>query len=265
MVETTTEIFKSYPGRYSCVPDHGDPRDVYFASIHNVPKVIDPNTVIDLSKESKIPIWNQKDFGACTLFSSGFGAQFCAEKNKLPLLERLGFLMPYYNMRAIEHAGANNDSGGMIRDALKALKLWGVCDEKYWAYDAAHFALKPDEAAQKNGALHKVGTYLRVKHSLNEMIGCLMQGYPFVFGFSVPQNFEDETGATGVIKLPRANEPMLGGHAVACVGADYPNRQFKIRNSWDVDWGTQGYFKMPFDFMLDSDLTNDFWTCRTST
>lgn len=256
------DIVKTYPDKYSWFPDRGDPRDNYLQASHHVPVRIDPNTVIDLSGKFDIPIWNQDPFGSCTLFSSVFTDIFCAMVAGREALKNPAFLMPYYNMRAIEKSGSTNDAGGTLRNALKALKLWGVCDEKFWPYDKAHFALKPDEHAQKDGAKHKVEEYLRVNQSLNEMVYCLMQGYPFVFGFSVPQSFEDETGFTGILKMPKASETMLGGHAIACVGVDYPKRVFKIRNSWSPLWGDRGYFSMPFDFALDDDLCDDFWTTR---
>lgn len=261
MTEEQEPRLKSYPGRYSWRPDQGDPRDVYYASMNTVPRRIDPTTVIDLS--DVIPeIWDQGEFGACVLFSSCFNLVFC-EKLQGEKLIKPGFLMPYYNMRAIQHAGSNNDAGGTLRDGIRSLSYWGVCEEKLWPYDHHHFARKPDEKAAADGELHKVKSYSRLRHSLNELIHCLQQGFPFVFGFSVPQSFEDVTGDTGILMMPKSNESFLGGHAVACVGVDYPKRMFKIRNSWSNLWGSGGYFEMPFDFILDNDLSDDFWSVRS--
>jgi C1A family cysteine protease len=46
------------------------------------------------------------------------------------------------------------------------------------------------------------------------------------------------------------------------VGYDYPNRSFLVRNSWSAAWGLRGHFIMPFEYVLRSDLSNDFWTVQ---
>ena len=55
------------------------------------------------------------------------------------------------------------------------------------------------------------------------------------------------------------NEQVLGGHAVMCVGYDDTNQWFIVRNSWGTDWGDGGYFYMPYAYMTNSQLANDFW------
>ena len=51
---------------------------------------------------------------------------------------------------------------------------------------------------------------------------------------------------------------MIGGHAIAIVGYDKEEDMFIIRNSWGVDWGMNGYCKIPADYIC-SDKANDFW------
>jgi C1A family cysteine protease len=95
------------------------------------------------------------------------------------------------------------------------------------------------------------------------MKGCLASGYPFVFGFSVYESFESqEVKQTGRVPMPSPNEQLLGGHAVLAVGYDDSQRRFIIRNSWGKDWGMQGYFTIPYAYLLDDNLADDFWTIR---
>jgi C1A family cysteine protease len=95
------------------------------------------------------------------------------------------------------------------------------------------------------------------------MRGCLAEGYPFVFGFSVYESFErEEVAKNGKVNMPKKNEAQVGGHAVMAVGYLQSSKRFIVRNSWGTSWGMSGYFTMPFDYLLDENLSDDFWTIR---
>lgn len=93
------------------------------------------------------------------------------------------------------------------------------------------------------------------------MLACLVEGYPFVFGFSVYESFESErVTRTGIVYMPKKGEKMLGGHAVMAVGYDQREKRFLVRNSWGSGWGMGGYFTIPFEYL--ETLADDFWTIR---
>jgi C1A family cysteine protease len=92
---------------------------------------------------------------------------------------------------------------------------------------------------------------------------CLAEGFPFVFGFTVYESFETPAVAkTGMLNLPKPKEKTLGGHAVMAVGYNDAAKRFTIRNSWGTDWGLQGYFTMPYAYLDNRNLSDDFWTIR---
>jgi C1A family cysteine protease len=62
--------------------------------------------------------------------------------------------------------------------------------------------------------------------------------------------------------MPKPTEQTLGGHAVLAVGYDDTTTRFIVRNSWGQDWGMRGYFTMPYPYVLDSNLCDDFWTIK---
>jgi hypothetical protein len=227
-----------------------------------LPNPIDPTYTVDLTSAS-IPIWDQGDFGACTIFGSTFMQVFAEMKSGLPYREP-AFMQAYWNMRALDKSGATVDSGGTGRDALKSLLYWGSADDSVWPYDEAHFALDPTPEVVAYAAKHKVEAYYAVGQNLTEIVHCLQSGFPVGFGFMVYESFMATTGDTGICELPEAGEQDEGGHYVVVVGVDMPSKMVKVRNSWTANWGHDGTFQMPFQYLLDPNLCSDFFTCRTS-
>lgn len=46
------------------------------------------------------------------------------------------------------------------------------------------------------------------------------------------------------------------------VGYDEQTERMLVRNSWGADWGIEGYFTMPYDYLSNDNLADDFWTLR---
>jgi C1A family cysteine protease len=46
-------------------------------------------------------------------------------------------------------------------------------------------------------------------------------------------------------------------------GYDDSTQQFIVRNSWGTGWGIQGYFMMPYDYLTNTNLSDDFWAIQT--
>ena len=245
----------SYYGWQRDLPDHRDHNyQTPSARTINLPKKID-------LRNSCPVIYDQGQLGSCTANAIGGAFEFELIKQKaIDFMPSRLFI--YYNERAIENT-INTDSGAQIRDGIKSINKQGVCNESLWPYNINELTQKPYSKCYEDGLKHKVSSYKRVTRDLIHFKGCLAEGFPFVLGFSVYENFESlEVAKTGILNLPKKNESLIGGHAVMAVGYDDSSKRFIIRNSWGTKWGQKGYFTMPYEYLLNENLSDDFWTLR---
>jgi C1A family cysteine protease len=212
---------------------------------------------VDLRKDCS-PVESQGQLSSCTAHALTSAYELTHNKEGKPSIE-LSRLFLYYNERAMEGT-INQDNGAYIRDGIKSLVKRGCCVEDLWTYSEASFAVKPTADCYLNALEHQVISYQRL-NSLTDMLSCLSDGFPFVFGFSVYESFES-TGKDGIMPMPGDKERLQGGHAVCCVGHDTAKRQLIIKNSWGIDFGDAGYFYMPFEYVVDRNLSDDFWSLR---
>jgi C1A family cysteine protease len=243
--------------RYGWVPDLPDRRDLLYGAIRPVPAILPPHA--DLRPTCSV-IEDQGNLGSCTGNALAGAIEFLERKNNVPFID-VSRLFIYYNERAIEGT-INSDSGAMLRDGIKTLKKQGVCSERKWPYIISKFAAKPRTACYKEALEHQITSYHRII-TLDEMRTCLAEGFPFVFGFTVYESFQSqEVAKTGIVSMPQPDERAVGGHAVLGVGYDDAEKRFIVRNSWGTEWGQQGYFTMPYEYVADRNLSDDFWTIR---
>ena len=247
------------PRWYGWTPDLPDHRDQVYqaplATLGPLPAQVDLRGACP-------PVFNQGNLGSCTANAIAAALQFDQMKQKESDVFTPSRLFIYYSERAIEHTIAE-DSGAMIRDGIKSVAKQGAPHEKIWPYNAKQFRKKPTKAAYKDARRHPAVLYQRLVQEVQQLRGCLAAGFPFVFGFTVYSSFESsEVAKTGRVPMPTPKEKVLGGHAVLAVGYEHANERFIVRNSWGADWGLDGYFTMPYDYLLNSNLSDDFWTIK---
>ncbi|HEY1294654.1 MAG TPA: C1 family peptidase [Chloroflexota bacterium] len=254
--------------RFGWVRDLPDQRDHLYAAPPQFLTTM-PSQV-DLRSQCP-PVYDQGQIGSCTANAIGAAHEFNQMKQKLPAPSPFvpSRLFIYYNERAIEHT-TGSDSGAQIRDGMKSVAKLGVCrEDPTWPYNADPFppnnklTRKPSAAAYREALKYQAIQYQRVPQVLSQMKGCLVAGYPFVFGFTVYESFEgQEVAKTGIVAMPQSGEQVLGGHAVLAVGYDDAQQKFIVRNSWGTGWGDKGYCHMPYLYLNDPQLASDFWTLR---
>jgi C1A family cysteine protease len=258
LVALTSFVVKKINAWYGWRPDRPDHRDQYF----KVAKPVPTPMVVDL-REKCPPIVDQGELGSCTANAIAGALMFDqlkqGQKNAAPLSR----LFIYFNERAMEGT-IGEDAGAEIRDGIKSVNHLGACFEKTWPYKIGKFKTKPTAKAFAEAKQHQSVLYQRLPQNLSSLLQCLASGFPFVFGFTVYDAFESgEVAKTGILYLPAQSEKNQGGHAVMAVGYDQADSRFIVRNSWNTDWGQAGYFTMPFDYLINSDLASDFWVIRS--
>jgi C1A family cysteine protease len=245
------------PRNYGWIRDFPDSRD----RLYQLPRkvgALPPS--IDL-RPGCPALYDQGDLGSCTANAIGAAIEFDQMKQKLPVATP-SRLFIYYNERAIEGT-IDQDSGAQIRDGIKSVASDGACPETMWGYVEANFATPPPSPCYEYAKLHPAVQYDRVTQDANQMKACLASGYPFVFGFTVYESFEgDAVAKSGMVPMPADSETEVGGHAVMAVGYNDSIERFLVRNSWGPDWGVGGYFTIPYGYLTDSDLADDFWVIR---
>lgn len=218
---------------------------------------------VDLTSQMP-PVYNQGELGSCTANAAAALAEYLTMKDgyKVYTPSRLAI---YYWERVIERT-VHEDAGASLTSAAQVLARNGAPNENLWPYKIDKFAVAPPEKVVENGKLHVVTKPMQVKQNMNDIRACLAGGYPIMFGFVVYDSFEsEEVAKTGMLAMPREDEQILGGHAVLAVGYDDHTQMVKLRNSWGPHWGWKGYFKMPYSYIQDPDLADDFWTAHEIT
>lgn len=242
--------------------DNPDARDIlYAAPVVSLIQGLPP--AVDLRPQCP-PIYDQGQLGSCT----GNGIAAAIEFNQMKQKQQVfapSRLFIYYNERVMEGT-VSSDAGAQIRDGIKSVATLGAPPESDWPYDISQFAKRPPAKAYSDAKKDLVSSYSRVAQVLNQMQGCLAEGYPFVLGITVYDSFEsDAVAKSGVVPMPGQNEKVIGGHCIVAVGYNNNKRVFVLRNSWGTGWGMQGYFTIPYEYLLDSRLASDFWTIRSVT
>jgi len=202
------------------------------------------------------PILNQGSIGSCV--SNAFSLTISTmTKNKV----NASRLFHYAVTRILENTALNEDSGLYIRDSANAILNYGVASESLWPYIESKFSTFPSLAVFKASNFFRKFSYTFVNQDLNSLKQCLaVNKKPIIFGLNVYSSFLTQNVASGgLVPLPKTtSETLEGGHCMTIVGYDDSKKTFICANSWGTSWGDKGFCYMPYDYLTNATLANDF-------
>jgi C1A family cysteine protease len=144
-------------------------------------------------------------------------------------------------------------SGGNARQVASYARSYGVPDEACFPYAAADLNCSESCVDWPQRAVHTV-EYERVAQSVVALQTALQNG-PLQVSFDVYGDFY----AYGSGVYEHAYGSKVGGHAVLLVGyvetpGQYGGGYFIVKNSWDDDWGENGFFNVGFSQVINSPI-----------
>lgn len=243
---------------YNLKPSPTDPRDLVHPVCAAKPRALLPRHV-DLRPEMP-PVLDQGGLGSCASNAASNCLRYLLRKQGKPEFQP-SRLYIYWNTRVnIAKAPAAEDTGVCIRDVCKALTKYHACDETVWPYIESKFSVAPSLEAYKNADTHGQLSYASVPQNLDQIKQVLSSGFPIILGINIYASFETMVVAkTGIVPVPKADEPCYGGHAIILVGYNDSKSVFMAMNSWGVGWGQTGFFEIPYRYVTDRKLAYDFW------
>ena len=244
--------------RFGWIPDSKDERDYKFQAVPTIlEKLPEEASVEDLCPV----VYNQGDSSSCVANASASAIISVHLKQGLPQPDPSRMFI-YYGAREIEGT-THEDAGCMNRNAIKTLAKFGVCSETDWPFIPRNYSIRPSIECYSNAkkdiiiSYHRIDSIPEPNFILQNLKACIAEGYPFIFGIPIYENFPIQT-SSGIIPMPKGRE--IGGHALFGIAYNDYTNSVRFLNSWD-GWGDGGYGELPYDYI--SKYARDIWTIRS--
>lgn len=164
-----------------------------------------------------------------------------------------------YEIERYLQGDPTQDTGARLRVTQDALQLFGGVPERDDPYTPADFLVPITDALRAEAARYRIRAGYWTP-SLPEILNALAAGHPVQIGIVVHESFESpEVARTGIVPVPTADDPAMGGHALAVYGYDRHQEVLRVRNSWSSAWGDNGDCIIPFAYLANP---SDFLSAR---
>lgn len=184
---------------------------------------------------------NQKKCGSCWAFSMTGGLEsYTLLKKNTP-----GQDLDLSEQVMLSCSGAGSCKGGRLSAGY--LKKTGLPLESAYPYTGADGSCSAAAPGWQAGA-SKIGAWGSVSQNLNAIKTALVKYGPLPIAFMVYEDFMYYK--TGIYSYTAGKR--LGGHAVLLVGYNDAEKSFSVKNSWDLGWGEQGFFRIAYSEMDNS-------------
>ncbi len=212
---------------------------------------------VDLSPKMP-PIGNQGRQGSCVGWSSTYAIRSFHENAR----RNWGYDSPWSGGAGekvftpaftYNQINGGSDDGSYPTDALDLLVKVGALPWKYMPYAESDFRAQPTAEMKRKAGEFRMERFEQLDYTNPDALkAVLASGSPILIGVKVYDNFYQ----LGSAVYDHFEGPFRGGHAITVVGYDDGKTSaqgmrgaFRLFNSWDTDWGTNGYGWIAYDFM----------------
>jgi len=144
-----------------------------------------------------------------------------------------------------------------LRDYLKSLKKFGICDEKKYSFQFETLKKHPNIECFIEGEQFKID-YFRVSKNISHIKYILSNDKMLLISISVFTNFlEKDVQTTGKLKKVNNTDSFIGLMSAIIVGYFEEEKLFLVRFSLGKYWGNKGYGYIHYDDIKF--LINDIW------
>ena len=250
--------------------------------------------------DALVGIYDQRPYQSCVSCAVASVIKYRQATDQLPNPIDPSRLFLYYNARALEGNAQNLAVGTGIRSAIKGLGRFGVCDESEWDYTVDPPAHPPIPSAYGNARYRRLVSYRRIfrldlrgnfdQLDLTPIRRSLAEKRPVICGFTAFRSFGAAIGSgVGAIPFPSqadrsfslpdpdptapandiADRVATFGHAAVIIGYEGEGDEsgetgtFTLANSWGRNFGVDGYFTLPAEYLANAELASDFWTIKS--
>lgn len=201
-------------------------------------------------------VLDQEDLGCCGPFSAITMMVATMIQNGHEDWVKLSPLALYYYVREVMGT-VKSDSGVYNRIMLEVMRLRGAPAWHLWPYITSKWDVAPSSEANLDAEKHQIIGYHEI-NTFDEALHALAAGRGLITGIPVYDSFEDINSSNNVIRMPKQNEKMLGGHDMYYFGYHLKDKYIYVLNSWGSKWGKNGVAAMSFEYF--EKLTSDTWT-----
>ena len=173
---------------------------------------------------------------------------------------RISRLYLYYQFRRL-YDDVKLDEGSTIRDCINILYKDGVVPEFLYPYVESKIFNNPSEFLEKYSRFCKCLGFENISRKVIKQY--LLLDNPVLCGIKLFDSvYSDEVKNSGIINYSEEYDKILGGHCIILVGFDDSKKYYRFINSWGSTWGDKGFGYLPYDYIKNTRLSNEFYIIK---
>ncbi|CAF3480295.1 unnamed protein product [Rotaria sp. Silwood1] len=185
------------------------------------------------------PVEQLEELGSCSANAVAGVLEYLI-KRKYNIDMDVSRLFIYYNARRIDYQHSSfGDSGATLTGGVRAVRKYGVCDEKIWPYDIKLVNKRPGSYAYR-AARRYTARPVRVPINLPSIKTSLANGLPVTLSLILSESADSESKQNGgYISIPNLSTTTVNNssmHSIVICGYDERTQHFLVRNSWGEQW-----------------------------